>query len=168
MTAAVESVSPAMCRKALRRLTSRATPHSRAAITPFITTPAAATIIMSWGCTADGRAEAVDCLGGDPQGDDDKGGGVDECGQHTCPLVAEGAGVIGGTGLKIDGDKAEQERQKIRDIMAGLGEQGKGVGAQSSNKCHHYVSKGGDERKAQYGLCPFRSRTCGSRMDMHM
>ena len=54
MTAAVESVSPAMWRKAERRFTSRATPHSRAAITPFITTPAAATIIISRGCTATG------------------------------------------------------------------------------------------------------------------
>ena len=55
ITAAVESVSPAMCRNALRRFTSCATPHSSAAITPFITTPAAATIIMILGSTATGN-----------------------------------------------------------------------------------------------------------------
>ncbi len=55
MTAAVESVSPAMCRNALRRFTSRATPHSSAAMAPFIATPAAATIIMILGCTATGE-----------------------------------------------------------------------------------------------------------------
>ena len=54
ITAAVESVSPAMCRKAERKFTSRATPHSSAAMTPFITTPAAATIIISRGCTTTG------------------------------------------------------------------------------------------------------------------
>ena len=54
MTAAVESVSPAMCRKALRRFTSRATPTGSAAMTPFMATPAAATIIMRRGWTATG------------------------------------------------------------------------------------------------------------------
>jgi len=54
MTAAVESVSPAMWRKAERMFTSRATPQSRAAITPFMSTPAAATIIMMRGWTATG------------------------------------------------------------------------------------------------------------------
>ena len=55
MTAAVERVSPAMWMKAERMFTSRATLQRRAAMTPFMRTPAAATTyIMRRGATATG------------------------------------------------------------------------------------------------------------------
>ena len=49
MTAAVDSVSPSMCRKTLRMLTSREKRQRRVATVPFITTPAAATYIIILG-----------------------------------------------------------------------------------------------------------------------
>ena len=54
MTAAVESVSPSMCRKTVRMLTSEDDFQSIAAMAPFIRTPAAATAIMMRGWTATG------------------------------------------------------------------------------------------------------------------
>jgi len=50
MTAAVETVSPISWRKALRTFTSRPARHSNSAMTPFMTTPAAATpiIVRAW------------------------------------------------------------------------------------------------------------------------
>ncbi len=57
MTAAVEIVSPSMCRKTLRMFTSRENFQSSPAIRPFITTPAAATIIISFGWTVIGTAK---------------------------------------------------------------------------------------------------------------
>ena len=56
MTAAVESVSPSMCRKTLRMLTSPENFQSRVAMVPFISTPAAATYIMRRGWTVTGSA----------------------------------------------------------------------------------------------------------------
>ena len=54
MTAAVESVSPSMCRKTERMLTSPENFQSRAAMAPFMRTPAAATYIIRRGWTATG------------------------------------------------------------------------------------------------------------------
>ena len=54
ITAAVESVSPSMCRKTLRMFTSPEKRESSVATVPFIRTPAAATIIISFGWTATG------------------------------------------------------------------------------------------------------------------
>ena len=149
MTAAVESVSPAMCRKALRRLTSRATPHRSAAMMPFMATPAAATIIMRRGSTATGALRRCTASTAMAERDGDQRGGVDEGGKHAGPLITEGAGVVGGARLEIDGRKAEQEGEKIGDVMAGLGEQRQRVRAQSGDEGDDDVGQRGRERKAQ-------------------
>ena len=54
MTAAVERVSPSMCRKTVRMLTSLEEFQRSAAMAPFMRTPAAATAIMMRGWTATG------------------------------------------------------------------------------------------------------------------
>ena len=54
MTAAVERVSPSMCRKTVRMLTLPEERQRSAAMAPFIRTPAAATAIMMRGWTATG------------------------------------------------------------------------------------------------------------------
>ena len=54
MTAAVDSVSPISCTMALRRLMSRWPRMSSSAIPPFMTTPAAATQIISCAWTSTG------------------------------------------------------------------------------------------------------------------
>ena len=115
----------------------------------------------------DWSAEAVDGFDGDPDGDDDERGGIDEGGQYAGALVAEGLGVGGRAGLKIDCNKTEQERQEIGDVVARFREQGKRVGAQSGDKGDDHVRQRGDEREAQNGLCP--GCTGGRRrgVDMH-
>jgi hypothetical protein len=167
MTAAVESVSPAMCRKAERMFTSRATPHSSAAITPFITTPAAATIIISRGCTITGIREPVHGLNADPERDDDERGGVDEGGQHAGALVAEGARVVGRARLEVDRGKAEQQGQKIRGVVAGLRQQRQRVRAQPRNERDHHVGERGHQREAQNIGCPICALSGRRRVDMH-
>ncbi len=96
MTAAVESVSPAMWRKALCRLTSLLTPHKSAAMMPFISTPAAATTIMSLGWTATGAERRWMASTAIQSGDDDERACVDEGSQHAGTLIAEGFGVAAG------------------------------------------------------------------------
>jgi hypothetical protein len=54
ITAAVDSVSPISCTMALRRLMSRRPRMRSRAMPPFMTTPAAATQIISRGCTSTG------------------------------------------------------------------------------------------------------------------
>ena len=54
MTAAVDSVSPSMWRKALRMFRSLLLRHSMMEMTPLTTTPVAATPIISPGCTGTG------------------------------------------------------------------------------------------------------------------
>ena len=60
-------------------------------MTPFITTPAAATIIINRGCTVTGTGEPVHGLDADPQGNGNQRGRIDEGRQHPGALVAEGA-----------------------------------------------------------------------------
>jgi len=48
--------------------------------------------------------------------------------------------------------------------VAGLGEQGEGVGAQARNESDRYISQGGKERKEKNGLCAAGARGCRRRM----
>ena len=68
ITAAVDSVSPSMCRKTERMLTSPENFHSRPAMAPFINTPATATYIIIFGWTRNGSVEAMDGRDADPGG----------------------------------------------------------------------------------------------------
>ena len=59
-----------------------------AAMTPFISTPAAATIIMGCGCTYR-LAQAMNGRDGDPDGDQHQRHRVEKRGQHTRPLISK-------------------------------------------------------------------------------
>ena len=123
------------------------------------------------GLDGDGDVEAVDGFEADPEGDEDEGSGVDEGGQNAGALVAESAFVIGRAGLEVDRRKAEQEGKEVGGIVACLGEQGQGVGAQAGDECDGHVSGGGDEGEAEYGLRPVSAgagRGGGRGVDMHM
>ena len=114
----------------------------------------------------DGGAEAVDGFDGDPNGNEDQGCGVDEGSEDTGALIAEGLGAVGGAGLEVDGDEAEEEREEVGGVVAGFGEEREGVSAESEDEGDHHVRKGGDKGEAEYGLCP-RSAGRGRGVDMH-
>ncbi len=96
MTAAVERVSPSMWMKTERMLTSFENFQSRAAMPPFMRTPATATLHHEFGLDHDGGSEAVDGRDGDPKGEDDQGEGVDEGGEDTGALIAKGLRSLAG------------------------------------------------------------------------
>ena len=112
MTAAVESVSPSMCRKTLRMLTSPEKRHSRAATVPFMMTPASATIHHQPGLHLDRHAETVDGGNSDPAGEHDQCGGVDEGGEYAGALVTKGLLVVGRARLEVDGHVREHDASR--------------------------------------------------------
>ena len=136
-------------------------------MTPFIATPAAATIIMRRGCNGDRRTEAMNGFDGDPEGDDDQRGGVDEGGEYAGALIAEGTSLVGGARLEVDGGEAEQEGQKIGGVVAGLRQQGQGVGAQAGDEGNDDVGQRGDQRDTQHERGPFCGLARRGRVDMH-
>ena len=88
---------------------------------PFIATPAAATIIMVLGSTVTGELSRCTASTAIQERNGDQGRRVNEGGKHAGALVAEGSCMIGRTRLEVDRQKTQQEGQKIRDIMPGLG-----------------------------------------------
>jgi len=118
------------------------------------------------GMDGDGAGEAMDGFGGDPEGDEDEGAGVDEGGEDAGALVAEGLGAVGGAGLEVDGGEAEQEGEEVGDVVAGFGEEGQGVGAKAGDEGNDDVGQGGDEGDAEYSGRPFGGGG-RDRVDMH-
>ena len=114
------------------------------------------------GLHGDGSAEPVHGLDGDPERDDDQRAGVDESGQHAGALVAEGRGVVGRARLEVDGGKAEQEGQKIGDVVAGLREQRQRVGAQTGHKGDQRHRPAWPPAKCAVRVGPFRVRPAGA------
>ena len=156
MTAAVERVSPSMCRKTVRMLTSLEEFQRSAAMAPFIRTPAAATAIMMRGWTATGAYDAMDGGEGDPCGEEDERERIDEGGEHARALVAEGLLVGGGAALEVDGDEGEPNGQHVREVVAGLGDEGEGVRAQAEVERRRDVAQSGGERDEENALHPAR------------
>ena len=75
------------------------------------------------GLDRDGRIEAMDGGDTDPGCEDDEGEGVDEGGEDSGALIAEGFLVGGGTGLEIDGGEREQDGEEVRYVVARLRDQ---------------------------------------------
>ena len=109
---------------------------------PFIRTPAAATAIMMRGWTATGAYDAMDGGERDPSGEDDERERVDEGGEDAGALIAEGLLVGGGAALEVDGDKGEPDGEHVREVVAGLGDEGEGVRAQAEGERRHDVGRG--------------------------
>ena len=152
MTAAVESVSPAMWRKARAQVHVAGHAPEQRGDHAVHQHAGGGHDHHQPGLHGDWRAEAMDGFNADPERDDDERGGIDEGGQHAGALVAEGPGVVGGARLEVDGGKAEQEGEKIGDVVAGLREQRERVGAQAGNEGDHDVGQRGHQREAQHGL----------------
>ena len=100
----------------------------------------------------DGLGEAVDGGDGDPAGEDHEGEGVDEGGEDAGALVAEGVAVRGGAGLEVDGDEAEGEGEEVRDVVAGLGDEREGVGAEAEEEGRDDVEQREHERELEDAL----------------
>ena len=94
----------------------------------------------------DRRVEAVDGRESDPGGEDDEGERVDEGGEDSGALVAEGFLVGGGAALEVDGDEGEGDGEHIRNVVARFGDEGEGVCADAEIKCRDDVAEGGAER----------------------
>ena len=149
-----------MCRKALRRLTSRGDDavhdHARRGHNHH-----------EAGLNDDGSAKTVHGFHGDPKRDGDEGGGVDEGSEDAGALIAEGASVVGGARLKIDGGKTEEEGEKVGDVVAGFGEQRQRVSAQTGDEGDDDVGQGGGQRDAQDQGCAVCTFVSGRWLPMH-
>ena len=99
------------------------------------------------GLHGDGGVEAMDGGDGDPGGEDDEGEGVDEGGEDAGALVAEGLLVGGGAALEVDGDEGEQDGEHVGDVVAGLGDEGEGVGAQAEVEGGEDIGRGERHRE---------------------
>ena len=65
--------------------------------------------------------------------------------------------------MKINGDKRQQQRQKVRRIVAGFRDQRQAVGANSNRKREQDVAKGEYQRNSKDAL----GLIVGWRMHMH-
>jgi len=100
----------------------------------------------------DGCGDAVDGLGGDPGGEDDESDGVEEGGEDSCALVAEGFLVGGGARLEIDGDEGEDDGEEIAYVVAGLGDEGEGVGSEAEEEGGRDVGEGEQHGELEHSL----------------
>ena len=48
---------------------------------------------------------------------------IDKCREHTRPMIAVGLGFIRRLGLQVEAGPRQAQRQGIREIVAGIGEQ---------------------------------------------
>ena len=88
---------------------------------------------------------------------------IDERGQHTGAAIAKGFFIGGRAAMKINGDKRQQQRQKVRRIVAGFRDQRQAVGANSNRKREQDVAEGEYQRNSKDAL----GLIVGWRMHMH-
>ena len=100
----------------------------------------------------DRDGEAVQGFEGDPGGEDDEGGGVDEGCEDAGALVAEGLLFGRGAGLEVDGDEGEEDGEEVAEVVAGLGDEGKGVGAEAEDEGGDDVGEGQHHGELQDAL----------------
>ena len=94
------------------------------------------------GLNGDGNGEAVDGLEGDPDRENDQGGGVDECREDTRALIAEGFLLGCRAGLEVDSDEGEEDCKEIAEVVAGFGDEGQGVGTEAEDESGDDVGEG--------------------------
>ena len=98
----------------------------------------------------------MDCRHADPRGEDDEGECIDKGGEDAGALIAEGLLVGGGAALEVDGDKREPNGKHVREVVAGLGDEGEGVRAQAEVERRHDVAESSGERDEEDALHPAR------------
>ena len=129
-------------------LTSREVVQSRAAMTPFISTPAAATIIISRGCTCTGSLRRWIGRNGDPDGDQNQRQCVEKRSQDAGALITKGLLICGRPSLEVHRDKRKQQRQKVGYVMPGLGDQGKRMSTYPGDEGKRHVGQRRQQRDA--------------------
>jgi len=111
--------------------------------------------------------EAVDGGDGDPAGKDDESERVDEGGQDTGALIAEGLVFGGGTGLQVHGDEAEAESEEVGEIVACFRKQRERVGTEAEPGGREDVEQGEAKRELEDALDAGLWRV-GFRVDVHI
>ncbi len=104
------------------------------------------------GLDGDGSSEAVDGFDGDPYGERHERERVNESGENTGTLVAEGALVGGGARLEVDGDEAEGQGEEVGDVVAGFGDERERVSAEAEEERREDIEEREGERKLEDSL----------------
>jgi len=75
--------------------------------------------------------------------DCDQGEGIRERRQNAGPMIAERLNAVGGFGLHVHPNGRENQRQRVGEIMAGVGNQSQASGTKSGGRLHHDKQKRG-------------------------
>ncbi len=96
-----------------------------------------------------GRAQALDCFPEDHQRNEHQGERVDECGQHAGASVPVGLAVVRGLALEIDRDGRQHQRERIGEVVAGVGNHGQAVRPDSRGDLRHHQHQRRGDRPLQ-------------------
>jgi hypothetical protein len=129
--------------------------HSSSAIAPFITTPAAATQIITWRAHAR-DAGSAERLVENKERNRHQRQRIDQRGQHSGAPVAIGLGGARRTAFQKHRDQRQQQRQKVGEVMSRLGKQRQRVRADAGHHQQDDVKHGDGERDAQHPPRPMR------------
>ncbi len=91
----------------------------------------------------------MDSLDGNEYRDHNQRERIDKPRQHARALIAKGLLVRRWTRLKIHSHKGKQQRQRVGNVVSGLGDERQRMGAQSCDKGEDHVNKRRRQRKAQ-------------------
>ena len=86
---------------------------------------------------------------GEPDGENDQRECVDEGGEDSGALVAEGLLIVGRPRMHVDSEEGEAEGEEVGDVVAGFRKKSEGVGAQAEDEGEHDVSERREQGKAQ-------------------
>ena len=100
----------------------------------------------------DRDGDAMDGFEGDPGGEDDERGGIDEGREDSGALVTEGLLLVCGTGLEVNGDEGKENGEEVAEVMAGLGDEGQRMGAEAEDECGDDVGEGQHHGELQDAL----------------
>ena len=110
-------------------------------MTPFITTPAAATQIITWGIHLHRCLQPLKCLVPDVEGNQNQGEAVDKRGQNPGPVVAKGLARAARPALQVHCPPGHQQSDEVGEVVPGFGEQRQTVGTQSGDHQQHDIGQ---------------------------
>ena len=85
----------------------------------------------------------------DPAGQADQGQGIHERRQHARAVIAVRFDVVRRLVLQVEADRRQQQRPRIREVMAGVGEESERVGLDASPDLDENEQEGRHQRPAQ-------------------
>src|SRR5438094_10678570 len=83
-----------------------------------------------------------------------QGGGISQGRQNSGAVIAICCSRAGRTRLQINGKERQQQCEKIRQIVAGFGEQGQGMGTNTGNNQENNVGQSYKKRDSQNPRSP--------------